>query len=119
MIFFFVNPSLFPYFLVYFSMSKSSVSSRLNSMRLVLAIFDSLYRYISPISTCFGGRLKAYCTSITNILFFGAVVDLVVFAFFVLALLHVVAVAVDDDLNFLVEADDAFIASLLFLESVL
>ena len=52
-------------------------------------------------------------------LFLGAVVDLVVFAFFVLALLHVVAIAVNDDLDLLVEADDALVAALLLLKGVL
>lgn len=52
-------------------------------------------------------------------LFLGIVVDLVVFALFVLALLHVVAVAVDDDLDFFVEADDALVRALLLLKGVL
>ena len=56
---------------------------------------------------------------LSMVLFLSIVVYFVVFAFFVLALLYVVAVAVDDDLDFLVKADYAFIASLLFLESVL
>ena len=42
-------------------------------------------------------------------LFFSAVVNFVVFAFFVFALFNVVAVAVDDDLDFLVKTDDAFV----------
>lgn len=43
------------------------------------------------------------------VLFLCVIVDFIVFAFFVFALLYVVAVAVDDDLDFFVEADDALV----------
>ena len=48
-------------------------------------------------------------------LHFLPVIHLVELAPFVLALLHILAVAVDDDLDFLVQTDDALVAALLFL----
>ena len=43
------------------------------------------------------------------VLFLCAIVDFIVFAFFVFALLYVVTVAVDDDLDLFVEADDTLV----------
>ena len=51
-------------------------------------------------------------------LFLLPIINLVILAALVFALLDVVAVAVDDDLDFLVKVDDALVAALLFLEGV-
>lgn len=51
-------------------------------------------------------------------LFFTIIIHLVVLPALVLALFHVVAVAVDDDLDFAVEADDALVGALLSAEGV-
>lgn len=45
------------------------------------------------------------------------VIHFIELAPFVFALLHVLTVAVDDDLDFLVQTDDALVAALLFLAS--
>jgi len=51
-----------------FSMSRSSVSSRLNSMRLVSVIFDGLCCFILPISVLFG-QIGAYCAGSISVFF--------------------------------------------------
>ena len=47
-------------------------------------------------------------------LHFLPVIHFIEFAPFIFALLHVLTVAVDDDLDFLVQTDDALVAALLF-----
>lgn len=51
-------------------------------------------------------------------LFFTIIIHLVVLPALVFALFHVVAVAVDDDLDLAVEADDALVGALLAAEGV-
>ena len=53
----------------------------------------------------------------SNLLFF-PIINLVILSSFIFSLLNMVAVAVDDDLDFAVEADDAFVGTLLPFEGM-